>query len=76
MERTRTCRVLSKESGKGEPNIGVVVAKFTSKLRNLDRSAFAYEPQSTHMELNCRSETVLERVLSSPQAASRNPIKD
>ena len=59
----------------GEPNIGMVVAKFTSQLRKPDRSAFAHEPQPTHIELNCWSETVLERVLSSPQAASRNPTK-
>ena len=53
----------------------MVVVKFTSKLRNLDHSALAHEPQPTHIELNCWSETVLEKVLSSPQAASGNPTK-
>ena len=66
---------MPKESGKAEQNIDMVVAKFTSQLRKLERSAFAHEPQPTHIELYSWSETVLERAMCSPQAASGNPTK-
>ena len=53
---------IPKESGKGEPNIGMVVAKFTSKFRKLDRSAFVrdkkddryYRPEASYLYYSLR----------------------